>query len=443
MKDLSQGNIYKTFFLFGLPLVLSGVLSQTYHIIDTAIAGRFLGETGLAAIGATAPFLTFISSLFLGYGVGFGAYIGRLFGAGEYGKIKSAIYSTYFFMLLACVLFSAGLIAFHEPLFDFLKIEESLRGAAFDYFLFYILGLFFIVLSSNGVYMMNAFGIGAFPFFMSLISAVINIGGNLFTVIVLGWGLKGLSISTAAAALIVDVFYFFKLRRCFREMSVQTRAKIGFSQIRASLPFAIPNMAQQAVMFLASFLLSPLVNSIGPAASASYSVVSRIYDLNAAVYSNSTRSVANYCAQCVGHKKYTAIKKGVFVGLIQGIAFVTPFILVCCLFPEPICSLFLKADADALTKTYSYAFAKYYLPFIYLQLVCNLFHGLYRGVKATGHLFLTTFLGTISRLLFSAALIPTMGMYGFYLGWVFSWAAEALVSTFLFFLGKWNPARQA
>ena len=127
MKDLSQGNIYKTFFLFGLPLVLSGVLSQTYHIIDTAIAGRFLGETGLAAIGATAPFLTFISSLFLGYGVGFGAYIGRLFGAGEYGKIKSAIYSTYFFMLLACVLFSAGLIAFHEPLFDFLKIEESLR----------------------------------------------------------------------------------------------------------------------------------------------------------------------------------------------------------------------------------------------------------------------------------------------------------------------------
>ena len=64
MKDLTKGNMYKTFFLFGLPLVLSGLLSQMYSTIDTAIAGRFLGETGLASIGATAPLITFISSLF-------------------------------------------------------------------------------------------------------------------------------------------------------------------------------------------------------------------------------------------------------------------------------------------------------------------------------------------------------------------------------------------
>ena len=28
MKDLTSGNVYKTFFLFGLPMVLSGLLSQ-------------------------------------------------------------------------------------------------------------------------------------------------------------------------------------------------------------------------------------------------------------------------------------------------------------------------------------------------------------------------------------------------------------------------------
>ena len=442
MKDLSQGNIYKTFFLFGLPLVLSGVLSQTYHIVDTSIAGKFFGETGLAAIGATAPLITFISSLFWGYGVGFGSYIGRLFGAGEYGKIKSAIYSTYSFMCFICLLMSASLIAFHEPIFDFLKIEESLRGAAFEYFLFYILGLPIIVLSFNGVYMMNAFGIGGYPFFMSMISAVLNIVGNIFTITVLGWGLKGLSISTVFAAFIVDIGYFIKLRKCFREMGANEKPKIALSALRESLPFALPNMAQQMVMYFSSFLISPLVNGIGPSASASYSVVSRIYDLNASVYQNSARAIANYSSQCVGHKKYAAIKKGVFVGLLQGIAFVTPFILVCCIFPEPICSLFLKADADTQTISYSYAFARYYLPFIYINLVCNLFHGLYRGVKATGHLFLTTLLGAFSRFIFSAALIPSLGMHGFYIGWVLSWVAEAIVCVLLFLWGKWNPARK-
>ena len=70
MKDLTQGNIFKTFFLFGLPLVLSGLLSQTYNVVDTAIAGRFLGEQGLAAIGATSPLITFLSSVFWGFGAG-------------------------------------------------------------------------------------------------------------------------------------------------------------------------------------------------------------------------------------------------------------------------------------------------------------------------------------------------------------------------------------
>ena len=55
MKDLTSGNVYKTFFLFGFPMVLSGLLSQMYGIIDTSIAGKLIGETGLAATGVTSP----------------------------------------------------------------------------------------------------------------------------------------------------------------------------------------------------------------------------------------------------------------------------------------------------------------------------------------------------------------------------------------------------
>ena len=61
MKDLTSGNVYKTFFLFGLPMVLSGLLSQMYGIIDTSIAGKLIGETGLAATGVTSPLTTFLS----------------------------------------------------------------------------------------------------------------------------------------------------------------------------------------------------------------------------------------------------------------------------------------------------------------------------------------------------------------------------------------------
>ena len=84
MKDLTSGNIYKNFFVFALPMVLAGVLSQMYHTIDTIIAGKLIGDSALAAIGATSPFVSFTNSFFWGYSCGVGIYVANLFGAKKY-----------------------------------------------------------------------------------------------------------------------------------------------------------------------------------------------------------------------------------------------------------------------------------------------------------------------------------------------------------------------
>ena len=440
---MTKGNIYKTFFLFGLPLVLSGLLSQTYGIIDTAIAGRFIGDTALAAIGATAPLVTFLSSLFWGYGVGFSIYVARLFGAKEYKKIKSAVYSTYLFLAIVSICLSGTMIAFHDVIFDLLRVEESIRGAAFEYFLWYVGGMFILMLSWNGVYVMTAFGIGSFPFYMSLLSSVLNIGGNLFSVVVLKAGVKGLAISSVLAAAVVDVAYILKFLSCLKEMGVRKeKAHIGFSYIRASLPYAVPNMAQQMVMYLSSLIISPLVNGIGSSASASYSVISRVYDINANVYQNSARSVSNYSAQCLGKKEYGKLKKGVFVGFLQGILFMTPFLLTTIFLREPVCSLFFKSGASAEARQYAYDFAARCLPFLYLNMICNLFHGFFRGIKDTGRLFVTTLVGAGVRTVATALLIPKFGMDGFFAGWVISWAVEAVYCLITFFAGGWDKTKQ-
>ena len=443
MKDLTKGNIYKVFFSFGLPLVLSGLLSQFYGIVDTAIAGQIFGDVGLAAIGATAPFITFISSVFWGYGVGFSIYVARLFSAKEYKKIKNAVYSNYLFMGIIAVAISVLAVCFNGPLFTLLQIEESLRPTALAYFFIYVLGLFPIIMTANGLYIMNAFGESKYPFMMSIISMLLNIGGNLFFVLVLGMGIEGLALASVIAATVVFLLYFIKFRSFLKELGVhKERVQISFACLKNSVPYALPNMLQQMSMYFASLAISPMVNGLGPAATASYSVSLRVYDIVAAVYQNSARCISNYSAQCVGKNNCEKIRKGVFVGLIQGIAFATPFILAFALFHEPLCSLFLKADASALTKEYVYAFCKYYLPFIYFNLVCNLFHGLYRGTKATGYLFASTLTGAFSRLVYSALLIPSMGMYGFFLGWLLSWVTESVFTVLLFFFGKWNPGNQ-
>jgi len=39
--------------IFSLPIIIGNLFQQTYTMVDSAIAGRFVGERALAAIGAS------------------------------------------------------------------------------------------------------------------------------------------------------------------------------------------------------------------------------------------------------------------------------------------------------------------------------------------------------------------------------------------------------
>ena len=180
MKDLTSGNIYKNFILFAIPMVLAGLFSQMYATIDTVIAGKYLGEEGLAAIGATAPLISFVSSAFWGLSSGFSIYIANLFGAKEYRLIKNAVFTGVTVFCSAIFTISLFLIIFQGPIFEFLNVDKSIVKEASVYFTFYVLGLFLIMMNTTGLLMINSFGIGTFPFIMSVLSAVLNISGNIF-----------------------------------------------------------------------------------------------------------------------------------------------------------------------------------------------------------------------------------------------------------------------
>ena len=51
MQDLTIGNPQKVLWKFCLPLFGSVIFQQLYNIADSLIAGRFLGENALAAVG--------------------------------------------------------------------------------------------------------------------------------------------------------------------------------------------------------------------------------------------------------------------------------------------------------------------------------------------------------------------------------------------------------
>ena len=50
-RDLTRGDITKTLLLFALPMIAGNLLQQFYNIADSVVAGQFVGENALAAVG--------------------------------------------------------------------------------------------------------------------------------------------------------------------------------------------------------------------------------------------------------------------------------------------------------------------------------------------------------------------------------------------------------
>lgn len=428
MKNLSEGNIYKNFILFALPLISAGLFSQFYSVFDTVIAGKYLGEHGLGAVGATADFITFLSSPFWGYSSGIAVYIATLFGARRFGQMKSTLLLNGGVLVLSALLLGVLCVIFIEPLFMLFKVDSLIVKEAKIYFIICILGLCLTVMPNFFFTVMSSLGVSMFPFMMSLLMGGLNIIGNIFSVVVFDFGVAGIAASTVLAALTVNVLYIFKLRKCLKELGVlKEKVELNFSAFRQPIRYAVPNMLQQTAMYFAGMAMTPVVNGLGASATAGYSVTQRMFNMSACIYQNSARALATHSAQCVGGGKISELRRGWRAGLLQGTLVTAPVILACVLFARPICALFFPSDFQGAALDYAVFFARVCLPFIYLNLLDNLYHARFRGMGAMNVNLATTFFASVIRILAGAILSIPFGMRGVFFGMALAWGAESVL----------------
>ncbi len=440
MRDLTQGNIHKNFLLYSIPVIITSVLNSAFGIIDTSIAGYFLGAKGLAAIGATGSFYALLQSMFWGFNMGIATYVARLFTAKEYRALKR-ILSTNLLILTAinCLLIIPALI-FQNPILSFMKVDPLIWEDARTYYI--ILCLLMIVSSANHLLSVciNAMGNTTFPLFLSILSAVLNVGGNLLSVTVLDLGVLGIGLSTLLSTLICVIGYLIRFQLYFKKMGVaQIRFRPRWIHFTALLSYTLPNGFQQLSMYLSGFLIAPLKNGLGYVAVAANSVAGQIANIHTTVYYASTRAGGNYIAQCIGAKKYHKIKPAVGVALSQGFLFFLPILICVMLFPEWICGLFLDTAKEPEVLKYAIIYIRYFLPFLGLQLICAAFHSALRGVKSVKHLFVGSMLCSFVQLGASYLLIKPFGIVGLFSATVVGYAAECIYVLTLYFTGLWLP----
>ena len=85
-RDLTVGKPSSVLARFCLPLFASVIFQQLYNIADSFVAGKFIGEDALAAVGNSYEVTLIFIAFAFGCNIGCSVIVSRFFGAKEYNR---------------------------------------------------------------------------------------------------------------------------------------------------------------------------------------------------------------------------------------------------------------------------------------------------------------------------------------------------------------------
>ena len=177
-------------------MLLSVAFQQLYNIVDSVIAGNFVSDMALGAIGASYPVTMIFMAVATGGSVGASVVVARLFGSKNYTYMKTAINTALVsFAAIAGVLTVIG-CALCSPMLTLLGTPDDIFADSDIYLRVYVLGLLFLFIynACNGIF--TALGDSKTPLFFLIASSLGNIGLDLLFVIVFQMGVAGVAWAT-------------------------------------------------------------------------------------------------------------------------------------------------------------------------------------------------------------------------------------------------------
>lgn len=111
-KDLTVGKPESVLCKFCLPLFGSIIFQQLYNIADSFVAGKFISDNALAAVGNSYEITLIFIAFAFGCNIGCSVLAAQLFGAKRYNDLKTSIYTALISSCAICLLLMAVGIIF-------------------------------------------------------------------------------------------------------------------------------------------------------------------------------------------------------------------------------------------------------------------------------------------------------------------------------------------
>lgn len=428
-KDLTQGRAESVLWQFCLPLFGSIIFQQLYNIADSLVAGRFIGENALAAVGNSYEITLIFIAFAFGCNIGCSVIVSQLFGAKDYVRLKTAVTTACIASAVLCGLLMLFGILGCRPLLTMIHTPEEVFADSRLYLDIYVWGLPFVFFYNIATGIFSALGDSKTPFYFLAVSSTANIAVDILFVKAFHMGVAGVAWATFLCQGVSCVLAVFTVWNRLKKIETTKKAALFDPDILKKIAvIAIPSILQQSFISIGNILIQSVINGFGPSVMAGYSAAVKLNNMVITSFTTIGNGISNFSAQNLGAHKFSRIGEGFRAGLKMVWCLCIPFCILYIFAGKYLLLLFMEQDAAAALLT-GRQFLWILSPFYFVVSAKLVADGILRGVSAMRQFMIATFTDLILRVVLAFLLSDlTKSALGIWCAWPVGWTIAMALS---------------
>ena len=437
-KDLTVGRPGTVLWKFCLPLFGSVVFQQMYNIADSLIAGKFIGENALAAVGNSYEITLIFLAFAFGCNIGCSVVVSSFFGAGNYRDMKTSVYTSMIASSVVCVVLMAIGISCGGLLLDVIKTPGEIFDDSCLYLNIYIWGLPFLFFYNISTGIFSAMGDSKTPFIFLSCSSVANILADILFVKVFNMGVAGVAWATficQGISCILSMTAVFK--RLHKIQAGKNIPVFSGMLLKKFMVIAIPSILQQSFISVGNIIIQGVINGFGSGVIAGYSAAVKLNNLVITSFTTLANGISNYTGQNMGAGLLPRIKEGFKAGIKMVWIICVPIVILYLTLGSELIKFFMdEPSAKAISS--GTLFLRVVTPFYFVVSVKLVADGILRGAGLMKQFMIGTFTDLILRVVLAIVLSRGLGYMGIWCAWPVGWSVAMILSLIFYHRGPWK-----
>lgn len=437
-KDLTVGKPETVLWKFCIPLFGSIIFQQLYNIADSLVAGKYVGEKALSAVGNSYEITLIFIAFAFGCNIGCSVIVSQLFGAKDYSKMKTAVYTTLIASGVLCVLLMLMGITCGSVLLELIHTPTEIFADSKLYLDIYIWGLPFLFFYNIATGIFSALGDSKTPFIFLALSSTSNILVDIWFVSQLNMGVAGVAWATFICQGVSCVLSIAVVLIRLKRISCEKKpAVFELSMLKKIAVVAIPSILQQSFISIGNIIIQSVINNFGVGVVAGYSAAIKLNNLVITSFTTLGNGISNYTAQNIGAGILPRIKEGFKAGIKMVWLLCIPIVLLYMLLGNGLVNFFINNASETAVNTGVW-FLNIVSPFYFIVSVKLVADGILRGAGLMKKFMISTFTDLILRVVLAQVFATFFGAVGIWCAWPIGWSVGMILSVLFYRSGPWK-----